>query len=73
MPKVKLIEYPSEQTIFVAIDHLRKCYPEQPNDCWLGKKKIPKKKAKQPSSEPAVVPPQGPPIDEEASHLETGR
>ena len=66
----------SEQTIFVAIDGLRKCYPERPNDCWLGKKK--KKKARQPSSccgstsGTSKERPQHP-IDEEASHLETGR
>ena len=73
--EVQLIEYPSEPTIFVAIDRLRKCYPEQPNDCWLGKKKIPKKKARPSNSEPAVGPPQEPPnrhpINEEARHLET--
>ena len=59
--EVQLIQYPSEPTIFVAIDRLRKCYPEQPNDCWLGKKKIPKKKARPSNSEPAVGPPQEPP------------
>ena len=59
--EVQLIQYPSEPTIFVAIDRLRRCYPEQPNDCWLGKKKIPKKKARPPYSEPAVGPPQEPP------------
>ena len=43
--EVRLIEHPTEPSIFVAIDRLRKCYPEQTDDCWLGtKKKIPKKR-----------------------------
>ena len=43
--EVRLIEHPTEPSIFVAIERLRKCYPEQTNDCWLGtKKRIPKKR-----------------------------
>ena len=78
--EVQLIEYPSEPTIFVAIGRLRKCYPEQPNDCWLGKRKITKRRARRPGSEPAVRPslelPRRGPITQlmkKASHLGTGR
>ena len=81
--EVQLIECPSEPSMFVAIDRLRKCYPEQTNDCWLGhKKKIPKKRsAKLPTSESTSCGSASGtsekrarhPSDEEESHLETGR
>lgn len=62
--EVQLIEYPSEPTIFVAIDRLRKCYPEQTNDCWLGhKKKFTKKggpKQSTPAAQPQTLPGRGP-------------
>ena len=36
--EVQLIERPHDQSIFyeVAMERLRKCYPEQTNDCWTG-------------------------------------
>ena len=36
--EVKLIENPKESSIFVALDRLRKCYPEQSNATWTGRK-----------------------------------
>ena len=37
--EIQLIERPLEPTIFVAIDRLRRCYPEQTDQCWTGHKK----------------------------------
>ena len=37
--EVKLIERPKEPSIFVAIDRIRKCYPEQSNVTWTGRKR----------------------------------
>ena len=45
--EVRLIDYLSEPTIFVSIERLRRCYPEQTNDSCLGKKRTPRKKMKQ--------------------------
>lgn len=36
--EVKLIEKPKEPSIFEAIDRFRKCYPEQCNATWTGRK-----------------------------------
>ena len=57
--EVQLIEYPSEPSIFVAIDRLWKCYPEQTNNCSQEEK--PKKRsAKLPTSESSGDQPQEP-------------
>ena len=37
--EVKLIERPADPPIFVAIDRLRKCYPEQSDVTWTGRKR----------------------------------
>ena len=37
--EVQLIENPKESSIFVALDRLRKCYPEQSNATWTGRKR----------------------------------
>ena len=55
--EVKLIERTSEPSIFVAIDRLRKCYPELPDRCWTGRKQSRKRRSKRqtvtsPSDEP---------------------
>ena len=55
--EVKLIEQASEPSIFVAIDRLRKCYPELPDHCWTGRKQSRKCQSKRqiatsPSDEP---------------------
>ena len=57
--EVKLIERPTEPTIFVALNRLRKCYPEQPNDCWLGKKKTLRKtpRPRSPGTDTSQPPP----------------
>ena len=44
--EVKLIERVSEPSIFVAIDRLRKCYPELPDTCWTGRKPTRKRRSK---------------------------
>ena len=36
--EVQLIERPQDQTIFVAIDRLRKCYQELSDRSWTGRK-----------------------------------
>ena len=36
--EVRLFGYPAEPTVFVAMDRLHKCYPEQMDECWLGHK-----------------------------------
>ena len=50
--EVKLIENPQESSIFVALDRLRKCYPEQSNATWTGRKRKSKRSSKsvQPTS-----------------------
>ena len=50
--EVKLIENPKEFSIFVALDQLRKCYPEQSNATWTGRKRKSKRSSKrvQPTS-----------------------
>jgi hypothetical protein len=55
--EVKLIERASEPSIFVAIDRLRKCYPELSDHCWTGRKQSRKRRSKcrlviTPSDEP---------------------
>ena len=55
--EVKLIERASEPSIFVAIDRVRKCYPELPDRCWTGRKQSRKRRSKRqtatsPSDEP---------------------
>ena len=35
--EVRLVEFPSKPSIFVAMDRLRKCHPEQADDSWLGR------------------------------------
>ena len=42
--EVKLIEKPKEPSIFVALERLRKCYPEQSNATWIGRKRTSSKK-----------------------------
>jgi hypothetical protein len=43
--EVQLIEKPSDPTLFVAISHLRRCYPEIPSDAsWTGRHKKAKRK-----------------------------
>ena len=37
--EVKLIKNTKESSIFVALDRLRKCYPEQSNATWTGRKR----------------------------------
>ena len=79
--EVKLIERPTEPTIFVVLYRLRKCYPEQPNNCWLGKKKTLRKtpRPRSPGTDMSQsLPPQGKltkrsghPVDEEGD-LEAG-
>ena len=44
--EVKLIENPKESSIFVALDRLRKCYPEQSNATWTGRKRKSKRSSK---------------------------
>ena len=44
--EVKLIENPQESSIFVALDRLRKCYPEQSNATWTGRKRKSKRSSK---------------------------
>ena len=44
--EVKLIERVGEPSIFVAIDRLRKCYPELPDTCWTGRKPTQKCRSK---------------------------
>ena len=34
--EVQLIESPSEPSLFVALGHLRRCYPELPDTSWTG-------------------------------------
>ena len=36
--EVQLIERPQDQTIFIAIDRLRKCYQELSDQSWTGRK-----------------------------------
>ena len=55
--EVKLIERASEPSIFVAIDRLRKCYPELPDRCWTGRKQSRKRRSKrQTVTSPSVEP-----------------
>ena len=36
--EVQLVEHPKDQTIFVAIDRLWRCYPELSGSSWTGQK-----------------------------------
>lgn len=36
--EVQLIEHPEYAPIFVAMDRLRKCYPELPDVSWTGRR-----------------------------------
>ena len=43
--EVQLIEKPSDPTLFVALNRLRKCYPEiLPNASWTGRNRKSKRK-----------------------------
>ena len=61
--EVQLIEQPSAPSIFVAIGRLRKCYPEQTDDCWMGhKKRVHKKKSSKRSASDSTVDQPGEPV-----------
>ena len=36
--EVRMVDRPTSESIFVALDRVRKCYPEQSNDTWTGYK-----------------------------------
>ena len=37
--EVRLVDNPKAASIFVALDHVRLCFPEQGNETWTGKSK----------------------------------
>ena len=51
--EVRLVDQPNDESIFVALDRVRRCYPEQGNETWTGHKKKRKKKCKK-STKPAA-------------------
>lgn len=45
--KVKLVDCVDDRSIFVALDRLRRCYPELPDTSWTGRqRKTHKRKSK---------------------------
>lgn len=55
--EVRLIDDPKSESIFVSLDRVRKCYPEQGNRTWTGKSKrrrTNRRRTTEPTSEPSV-------------------
>ena len=38
--EVQLLNHPTVPTIFVSLDHVRKCYEEMTDDVWMGHRQI---------------------------------
>ena len=54
--EVRLVDQPKSESIFVALERVRRCYPEQGNVTWTGHKKRRRKRCKNLSAPKEVVP-----------------
>ena len=53
--EVRLVDQPKGESIFVALDRVRRCYSEQGNTTWTGHKKKHRQKVKPAQSAAADV------------------
>ena len=59
--EVRLIDDPTNEPIFVALERIRLCYPEQGGTTWTGRqKKKRRSKRTKTQGEPSSVPPSAP-------------
>ncbi len=69
--EVRLVDEPMSESIFVALNRVRRCYPEQANTTWTGRKKR-KKLRRKVQSDPAGVLRNGGPVTRSMTRRRTG-